>query len=347
MVNLDLKDKFHIFKISSSDIENNTDNWHTFANLVLENEESYPNINQWLADKVIPGLIHDERLALIGFYEELPIATAILKKGYDTKLCHLKINDNFQDKHLGQLFFSIMAAEVKDIANELHFTLPESLWATKKGFFESFGFNNAIKSITQYRNFDYELRCSASFDCIWSSVLDILPNLFDNFYCKQDAIENSILFSIKPSYADKIFKGDKTIEIRRKFSNKWIGHKACVYASSPVSGIVGEVKIDDVIVDEPECIWTKYESEIGCSKDQYDEYVGTASEVYAIRLTNVNSYKHTINLDDTSIWSEKKLTPPQSYSNIYPDTPWDISVSIAQMINCLLPTRDEIDRDEG
>ena len=139
-----IKDDIKIKNINYRDIILKSDDAELLKKLIAENEPMYPSIDNWYRQKVIPGLKSLERSAFIGYFNNKPMITAITKKGKNSKFCHLRIGKDFQNIKLGDLFFCIMAFEVRNWAKEIHFTLPESLWYEKKEFFKSFGFNHVI-----------------------------------------------------------------------------------------------------------------------------------------------------------------------------------------------------------
>src|SRR6267142_6017042 len=145
------KKDFRIVRLGGTDAKGLTDHFATFRQLVLENEPAYPGIDRWFKDKVVPGLRSSERVALVGYLKETPVVSAVVKRGDDSKFCHLRIHDDVQDANLGEVFFALMAFELRQIARTIHFTLPEGLWESKQDFFRSFNFCEAKKAGTQYR----------------------------------------------------------------------------------------------------------------------------------------------------------------------------------------------------
>ena len=137
----ELKRNFKIVQLNSFDAQKNTDKILDLKELVLSHENMYPNIDKWYKNKVISGLISGERIALIGYIDNSPTVSAIVKLGRHSKFCHLHIKKDIRDENLGDIFFALMARQVKDVAREIHFTLPESLWVDKHNFFKSFYFN--------------------------------------------------------------------------------------------------------------------------------------------------------------------------------------------------------------
>jgi hypothetical protein len=119
---------FRIIRLTEEDAARTTDSLKLMGELLSSNEEMYPNIKRWFRDKVVRGLRDGSRVAYIGFEGEVPILTAVVKRGENAKFCHLKIASEFQDIHLGEVFFTAMALEVRNTAKEIQFTLPKSIW---------------------------------------------------------------------------------------------------------------------------------------------------------------------------------------------------------------------------
>src|SRR5204863_9817154 len=112
----------------------------------------------------------------LGLRDNIPVATAVVKRGENAKFCHLRLDECVRDQNLGELFFALMAAEVRQFASDVHFTLPESLWEEKRDFFQSFGFASASRATKQYRPFHDELSCSTPFQALWRTLTERLPH---------------------------------------------------------------------------------------------------------------------------------------------------------------------------
>jgi len=330
------KADFRLAKLGQSEARTNTDDLNVLRGLILENQPMYPNIDRWFEKKVIPGLKSTERVAWVAYEGNSAVASAVLKLGARSKFCHLRVHEGFQDLDLGQMFFSQMTFEARQLAKEIHFTLPESLWYQRRPFFESFGFLSPIKSLRQYRNGITELSCSASLPTVWSAVLRRLPDLMPRFSVGGYSLNNEILVSIKPRYAHRILSGEKLIEIRRRFAEKWAGSRAVLYASSPEKALIGEAKIRSVTSGEPGQIWARFGNEIGCTSLEFEEYVGSATKVSAIELEDATPYKQPIGLAQLTHLVQEDLRPPQSFCDLRlddPKSPWAKAVSIASLLH--------------
>ncbi len=333
------REDFRIVRLAEGDARCKSDHLADFRELILTNQGMYPRIEQWYRDKVLPGLRCDERVAFVGYLHEQPVISAVVKKGGDAKFCHLKIAESLQNTHLGELFFSVMALEIRDLARSIYFTLPETLWETKGAFFKSFGFTTVELANEQYRLFDRELRSEASFAQVWRAALEKLPKIAHLHSCGGFSPDNQLLLSVRPDYAQKIFSGKKTVELRRKFSYRWVNHRINIYASAPVMSLMGEARISRVVADHPNAIWSLYHERTGCSRAEFELYAENADILYAIELDEVKPYREWLPLVQMEKLVENALVPPQSYLTLEKNKPWAKAVSIAAYLHgCLRST---------
>lgn len=328
-----LQQNFRVIRLTGEDAARSTDSLNLLNELLVSNEDMYPAIKRWFREKVVPGLRDGSRIAYIGFEGDLPILTAVIKRGERAKFCHLRISSEFQDLHLGEVFFAIMALEVRTTAKEIHFTLPESLWEKQQGFFGSFGFRNIARSHNQYRLFEEELRASAPFLDVWRAARMRLPKLMNRFSINEYSMAPSLLLTIKPEFASRLLSGEKTIEVRRRFHGRWRGARVALYASSPERALVGEATIDNITSSSPSELWEAHGEQIGCSHDEFQAYSGTTDELFAIRLRDVTPYVSRMPLCQVEYLLEEDLAPPQSYCELHGDQPWGKAISIAALLH--------------
>jgi predicted transcriptional regulator len=328
-----IKANFKIVRLAEGDVRCRADSLVEFEELILRNVEMYPAIGKWYREKVLPGIRHSERVAFVGYLDEKPAVSALVKKGAAAKFCHLRISDDLQSTHLGEVFFSLMALEIRDLAKNVFFTLPESLWNDKGQFFQSFGFSSAEVAENQYRLFDRELECRATFSMVWQAVLEKIPKLSDAYSFGGFSPDNQLLLSIRPEFAERILKRTKTVEIRRRFSRRWLGHRINIYASAPVMSLVGEARIAGIVVSKPEEIWSRFENQIGCTRMEFDHYTQGAEELYAMELDEVRAYRDRFPLAQISSLLRENLVPPQSYFTLEKNKPWAKAISIAAYLH--------------
>ncbi len=120
--------------------------------------------------------------------------------------------------------------------------------------------------------------------------------------------KDSVLMSIKPEFAKKIFNGSKKYEFRRIiFKNQRI-KKVVVYASSPIKKVIGEFEISKVLEMNLEDLWRETNSHSGISKDLFMDYYRGKDRGFAIKIAKVKVYPEPLCLR-----GDFNLKPPQSF----------------------------------
>lgn len=300
--------------------------------MVEECEDLYPGIDIWFKKKVLPGLEEKNRIAFLVYNDSRPIGAAVVRKGDDTKLCSLRVLPEEQKKGLGHLLVALIANEVRNTASHIHFTAPSKLWFELEQFFKNYGFvNNGLAGV-QYRLFDDELSCSADYKNVWSGVVNKLPSIIENLTLNGNRAHCDLVLSIQPNFAERIIGGRKRVEIRRKFSNKWKGATALIYASSPSRHFVGEAIIGEVITSSPDRVWSNWKDELGCTFNEFTLYCKGASEVSAIIFKEVKPFKDPIPQVQMEQLLQKDLKAPQSFLEVKKQTVWPTALSLS----CLL-----------
>jgi len=329
-----LASRFRLVRLGDKEARRVTDDVQTLKTLIMSCEDMYPSIDRWFDKRVMPGLRMSERVAYVAYEGESPIASAVLKRGARSKFCHLRIADGFQDFDLGKMFFTQMTLEARRLAREVHFTLPESLWCARRPFFETFGFKCATRAGRQYRAGDPELCCSAPLDVVWRAVLECLPQLMRKFAPGGFSLDNKLLISVRPKYLDRIMAGTKVVEIRRRFSERWLGCRTVLYGSHPVKALLGEATIYGIARGSPEEIWSRYGAEMGAERDEFEKYTNACREVNAIELGDVAAYITPIPLEDLSRCMQANLRPPMSYRDVglTGSCAWSSAIAVATLL---------------
>ena len=99
----------------------------------------------------------------------------------------------------------------------------------------------------------------------------------------------NVVLSIKPEYVEAIKDGRKRFEFRKSIFRKKVD-KVYIYASSPVSKVVGEFQPVYVIQGSPEELWSKTHRFAGIRKEWYDLYFRGHDTAYAIEIKNLRIY---------------------------------------------------------
>lgn len=205
------------------------------------------------------------------------------------------------------------------------------MWVEKSEFFKEFGFSESVIAHQQYRLFDRELSCSAAFEQFWQHAENQVPVLKRFLGGSAYVDVPRLVMSLKPKFARAVISGDKHVEIRRSFASRWVDERVCIYSSAPDQRLVGEANIQKVINADPEQIWSLYGPEMCCDRAEFDAYAKGASELAAIRLSQVVKYDRPVPLADIRALN-RHFSPPQSYRTVTEEDNFHSVLSIASQL---------------
>ena len=118
--------------------------------------------------------------------------------------------------------------------------------------------------------------------------------------------------SIKPKYADLIFAGTKTIELRRICPKVVPGDLVLVYVSSPRMALVGGFEVAGIVSGEPFAICKKWQEHSGVEKETFLHYFQGSSTAYGILIGRTWQFESATELK--ALRRRKGgFHPPQSY----------------------------------
>jgi len=99
----------------------------------------------------------------------------------------------------------------------------------------------------------------------------------------------NLILSIKPEYVTEIAAGRKRYEFRKTIFKEKV-EKVYIYASAPVSMVVGEFQPVEILSDTPAEIWRITREQSGITKQFYYKYFDGKNMAYAIVIQNVRMY---------------------------------------------------------
>lgn len=102
-------------------------------------------------------------------------------------------------------------------------------------------------------------------------------------------LKTNVVLSIKPEYVAEIKAGRKRFEFRKAIFKEPVG-KVYIYASEPVSMVVGEFQPVDVVKGSPDEVWQRTKQYAGIQKEWYDRYYAGRDTAYAIEIKNLKLY---------------------------------------------------------
>lgn len=133
-----------------------------------------------------------------------------------------------------------------------------------------------------------------------------------------DALD--IVISVKDEYLTMILNGEKTIELRRKAINVPPGSRVWLYAKSPIAHISAYATVRHVVTATPRVVWSRYRSEVGITRDEFESYFEGSSTACAILLEDVRCIAPALKLRDLRSRLHK-FHPPQFFKKLHKGSP--------------------------
>jgi predicted transcriptional regulator len=121
----------------------------------------------------------------------------------------------------------------------------------------------------------------------------------------------TLLISIKPRYAEMIFSGAKTVELRRKEPRVGPGDRMIVYVSSPTMEVTGECTVTEIEKDVPDKLWKRIRNKAGVTKQEFDDYFDGADQAIAIHVHEAKVFGTPVGLG--TLRKVFSIHPPQSF----------------------------------
>lgn len=118
----------------------------------------------------------------------------------------------------------------------------------------------------------------------------------------------TVLLSIRPEFAIKIFDGSKRYEYRRAIFRRKDVERVVVYASHPLKCVIGEFEIAEVLYDKVPSLWARTKHCSGISKRRFLDYFRDKAKGYAIKVKSTTAYSNPLPLTQLMV-----VSPPQSF----------------------------------
>jgi predicted transcriptional regulator len=122
----------------------------------------------------------------------------------------------------------------------------------------------------------------------------------------------AVLMSIKPHYADLIFSGSKTVELRRVCPKVNEGDLVLIYASGPRMALMGGFEVAEVVCLSLNEMFNTYHDSLGITREAFDLYFKGLDKAYGILIGKTWSFHKQTKLT-TLRRKVKGFHPPQSY----------------------------------
>lgn len=120
----------------------------------------------------------------------------------------------------------------------------------------------------------------------------------------------NVIMSIRPTFCKLIFDGQKVYEYRKRVFNRSDVDKVYIYASKPISKVVGYFTIAAMIEDSPSNLWKTTCKGSGITKKYFDAYFSGCDKAHAIVIGEVVKFDKPIDPKEVI----KDFTAPQNFT---------------------------------
>ena len=112
-------------------------------------------------------------------------------------------------------------------------------------------------------------------------------------------VTSTIILSVRPKHAAKIFSGFKKVELRRnRPKDLGNGTLALIYVTSPVRSLAGAFRVTHVIERPLADLWKMVKKKAGLTYREFRQYYDGVSTGTAIFFQKVWSFHEPLSLED-------------------------------------------------
>jgi predicted transcriptional regulator len=132
--------------------------------------------------------------------------------------------------------------------------------------------------------------------------------------------KQDILISLASKYAEKIFAGEKQVELRRRAMRVAPGSTVWIYVKLPVGSIVGRARVEAVHASSPASLWRRFGVVSGLSREEFFEYFKGVPIGFALVLEGAKRLRRSLSLDSLRRIAEG-FNPPQFFVRLTAEHP--------------------------
>ncbi|WP_411719974.1 ASCH domain-containing protein [Mycetocola sp.] len=111
----------------------------------------------------------------------------------------------------------------------------------------------------------------------------------------RELAERVALMAIHPRYANAIMDGHKTVEFRKRSLADDI-RTVWVYATAPVSRVIGRFTVEEIHKDTPGAIWDRFGDAGVIERDAFFRYYASNEAAVAIVVSNADRFPEPLAL---------------------------------------------------
>jgi predicted transcriptional regulator len=141
-----------------------------------------------------------------------------------------------------------------------------------------------------------------------------------------------VVLSVHPRYSGKIVKGEKTVELRRRFpADLDAGTLVLIYETSPTRALTGIAEIAHILTGSPSAIWREFSDEACIARKDFDDYFSGTKEGVAIKLRGARRLTRALELKE--LRERFSFAPPQSFVYAPPRLREALSDECSKLLN--------------
>ncbi len=127
-----------------------------------------------------------------------------------------------------------------------------------------------------------------------------------------------LLLSLRPFYAELVFDGLKTAELRRRIVSHIENRDVFIYVSSPIMVLRGGFRVGRVWRGSPRYIWSMVSELASVEKRDFDSYFEGQAVACAFEITEVWEYQRPASLNSLRV-QFSNFVVPQSWRYVRPE----------------------------
>lgn len=155
-----------------------------------------------------------------------------------------------------------------------------------------------------------------------------------------------VLLSIRAPYAESLFAGRKTVELRRLRPNLRQGDLVIVYVPSPVCAVWGGFVVRGVLSAPVEEMWRAVAASAGVHRSAYESYFCGRQVAHAIEVDKLFRWDAPVTLHRLH-QILPGYRPPQSYHYLSSQRTQDVVLAREFLQACLCGAEDGLSNSRG
>ncbi len=124
-----------------------------------------------------------------------------------------------------------------------------------------------------------------------------------------------IVLSVQQKCVERIIAGKKASELRRRAPRIQPGCRVWIYTKAPEAVISICVTVDRIVTGSPQDIWQSHRSDLGVSRDEFEDYFWGTETGCAIFFKQVEDVSPGVALSEIRSKS-KGFHPPQFFKRL-------------------------------